>query len=505
MKRVNNADVNIKVNPKIVNVTSCNLKFYTTNAENFFILKTNEDITTVERECNGHTFNEYYIKLLWSELITLGEGVLQFIVLNSSKHVERTTEYYIDSNVIVPEENGETYSQILAELETKIDSEIDRSVSADTRQDENIYSVANLLATDYYNKSEVDNLIAGGGAPIDLSDYLQISAFTSYSSATDTAIESLDNTKLDISAYTPTDLTNYYTKNEVDTAIANVDVSDQLSGYVETTVFNSYSGSVDSDLAVLKGVSAFTLPISAGTGANSIIEGDDDNTATGQYSHAEGQSTTASGWYSHAEGFYTTATGQYSHAEGQSTTASSTSSHAEAKKTKASGSFSHAEGNSSTASGESSHAEGYLTTAGGYFSHAEGFNTVAQNDSEHASGQYNVSNKASTTFGNSGNTLFSVGNGTSSNAKRNAFEIRQNGDIYIQSGATTIKLQEHLGGGGDSSNVTVDSVISSTSTNPLENRAVYNQFDGLKLQVITLSAYNALQTKDNNTLYIIEE
>ena len=96
---------------------------------------------------------------------------------------------------------------------------------------------------------------------------------------------------------------------------------------------------------------------------------------------------------------------------------------------------------------------------------------------EHASGRYNVSSSASTTFGDSGNTLFSVGNGTYEN-KHNAFEIRQNGDIYITSGSTDIKLQDHLGGGGGSSTPIV---------------------------ILTQSEYDALTTKDENTVYIITD
>lgn len=84
-------------------------------------------------------------------------------------------------------------------------------------------------------------------------------------------------------------------------------------------------------------------------------------------------------------------------------------------------------------------------------------------------GQYNNSVSASTTFGDSGNTLFSVGNGDgnpSVSHRHNAFEIRQNGDIYIADTNDTsttnyyekpmIKLQDALGGGGGES-CTVDS------------------------------------------------
>ena len=114
-------------------------------------------------------------------------------------------------------------------------------------------------------------------------------------------------------------------------------------------------------------------------------------------------------------------------------------------------------------------------------------------------GYYNNPSSASTTFGDSGNTLFSVGNGTSSSARHNAFEIRQNGDIYITSGGTDIKLQDNLGGGG-----TVDQTVVSGSTNAVAGGAVYTQLDGLKLKKITQSAYNALSPNyDANTLYII--
>jgi len=193
-------------------------------------------------------------------------------------------------------------------------------------------------------------------------------------------------------------------------------------------------------------------------------------TASGYTSHAEGSNTTASGNYSHAEGQSTSASGNYSHAEGNSTTASGDYSHAEGQSTSASGYTSHAEGGNTTASGNYSHAEGNSTTANGHSSHAEGLNTKANNKSEHASGQYNVSSSASTTFGNSGNTLFSVGNGTGNNTRHNAFEIRQNGDIYISSGGTDILLQDNLGG-------VVDQVIdsgTSASTNAVATKAVYD-------------------------------
>lgn len=106
----------------------------------------------------------------------------------------------------------------------------------------------------------------------------------------------------------------------------------------------------------------------------------------GASSHAEGGDTEAKGKYSHAEGYNTKATGNQSHAEGYSTTASKVSSHAEGDSTNASGDNSHAEGKKSTASGAQSHAEGNTTTASGMYSHTEGNTTTASSDYAHAEG-----------------------------------------------------------------------------------------------------------------------
>lgn len=104
-----------------------------------------------------------------------------------------------------------------------------------------------------------------------------------------------------------------------------------------------------------------------------------------------------------------------------------------------------------------------------------------KNNYEYAFGKYNNSVSASTTFGDSGNTLFSVGNGTADNARHNAFEIRQNGDIYISKDGQDVKLQDQLGGGGS---ITIDPSLDSGSTNPVANSAITNainetaRFDG---------------------------
>jgi hypothetical protein len=169
-------------------------------------------------------------------------------------------------------------------------------------------------------------------------------------------------------------------------------------------------------------------------------------TAEGAGSHAEGGKTTAIADYSHAEGYRSVSSGPNSHSEGQLTrtggedadrptgnpgTASGQNAHAEGAVTFAQGAGSHAEGGNTWASGNYSHAEGWQTrthpTANN--SHAEGFYTEVYNRGEHASGQYNVSVKSSD---KSKATQFSIGIGTSKDDRKNGFEVKQNGDIYIE-------------------------------------------------------------------------
>ncbi len=122
-----------------------------------------------------------------------------------------------------------------------------------------------------------------------------------------------------------------------------------------------------------------------------------------------------------------------SHVEGTGNIAPIASATLEGLDTGATASFvngaNHAEGAGNLAGAVASHAEGIRNEIGhnAYASHAEGIKNTTQNRAEHASGQYNKSNKASDTFGDAGNTLFSVGCGTSDADRKNAFEVMQDG------------------------------------------------------------------------------
>ena len=282
------------------------------------------------------------------------------------------------------------------------------------------------------------------------------------------------------------DLTQYWTSAQTQSAI-----NQATSGKVNTSsvVSSVTSASTDSEIPTAKavfdaiptggtgggkaieagrGISvttgetadtvSFNLPISAGTGSDSLVfcrYG----AATGQYSTAFGNGSNAQANYAFAIGNANNANGPSSFAGGNGLTS--------------------AIGSGSFAFGFNARTRGTNSVAlGGYFLRTE-------NDSEIALGIANVSNTGST---NADNTLFSVGNGTADNARHNAFEIRQNGDIYISSGGTDIKLQDNLGG------ITIDPSLDSGSTNAVANSAITIAIDAKQ---DTLSAGTNITIVDN--------
>ena len=172
----------------------------------------------------------------------------------------------------------------------------------------------------------------------------------------------------------------------------------------------------------------------AGTGENAEIF-NTDNLASGNCSHAEGDSTIAAGIAAHAEGYSTSANKDYSHSEGYMAVASGISSHSEGYKTRAMGDYSHAEGNHCSAHGVASHAGGSESVATGDNSFTHGDTVKANNNNEIAFGAFNASNA---------DTLFSVGNGTSDTDRSNAFEVtKTTGKLFNKEIATKEEIEAH--------------------------------------------------------------
>ena len=199
---------------------------------------------------------------------------------------------------------------------------------------------------------------------------------------------------------------NRYTDEENGIGKHSVSMGDDCGAMGEASVALGYSTFAHNIGSVAEGFATYSR------GIGSHAEGKNTN-ASGDAAHAEGESTTASGATSHAEGASTEATGNYTHAEGYSTHAT--------------GMYAHAEGYNCTASKDVAHAEGMYTTADGQTSHTSGYYTQTTNFAEFACGQFNKSTKSDDI---SARTIFSVGNGNSVTDRFNAFEVKDNGDVY---------------------------------------------------------------------------
>ena len=108
-------------------------------------------------------------------------------------------------------------------------------------------------------------------------------------------------------------------------------------------------------------------------------------------------------------------------------------------------------------------------------------------------GRYGSAQKDSSTFGSAGNTLFGVAGGTTSITNPLKFDIRQNGDVWIQLGNASVKLQDKL-------NALDSSVV--TKVSQLENDKGY-----VKVAMMSDASYQALVNGgnlDNETLYITD-
>ena len=199
--------------------------------------------------------------------------------------------------------------------------------------------------------------------------------------------------------------------------------------------------------------------IKTGTGTNSEKFNDDNNNASGNYSHAEGQNTQASGTAAHAEGYKTSA-GSYSHSEGYLTNAPGSGSHCEGYNDSSSvnnmmaqGQGSHCEGYTTIVAKRASHAgshmEGYSDNSDGVTqqyaqgngSHCEGWNTYCDNGTtaaahtegrgtaagsayQHIEGKYNIIDTESI-------YQHIVGNGTENIRRHNSHTLDWQGNAVF--------------------------------------------------------------------------
>lgn len=143
-----------------------------------------------------------------------------------------------------------------------------------------------------------------------------------------------------------------------------------------------------------------------------------------------------------------------------------------------------------TASGAGATASGYGTSASGARSFTAGLNTVAGYSNQFVIGQNNNNNS---------NNLFEVGNGSDTSHKSNAFTVNKNGNITASGNITdgngnvlNNKVDKVTGKQLSTNdftntyknfldNYTIDNQVSSSSSNPVENRAIYNAIEAVRI------------------------
>ena len=417
-------------------------------------------------------------------------------------------------------------------------------------QDENACKVVELTQAQYDElpttaKTSNSLFVITDAEAADLSNYYTKSE-TSGATEISTALASKADTA---TTYTKTETDNAITSatsTKQDTLVSGTNIktinNESILGEGNITIEGGGGGGkaieAGRGISITTGETAdtvsFSLPISAGTGTDSIIIGFNHTSSTWK-PIASGNNSIASGGACKARGANSLAFGYSNDVYGENDVAIGYGNKIENNRNKDAFAF----GLANTITSNDYVGISARAAAVG------GFNNIVKSFIEFGVGNSNNTSYSSNTFGDSGNTLFSVGNGDGNPSvnqttihRHNAFEIRQNGDIYIADTNDTsttnyyekpmIKLQDALGGGGgssytagdgiditndvisvtgkvDTSAITTSVTSESTDAQVPSAKSVYDQFGGLKLVKLTKSEYDSLTTKDSNTLYVVTD
>ena len=225
-----------------------------------------------------------------SDLITLTKSAsndpfISFLVSESNFESKEAFISWFKENAVgaaggvTEEEVNELIDEALEDYYTT--DEIDAAMSSLT--DDIATKQDTSAMTDYYTASETDSAInAATSGKADTTALTSVNdALTAHTNNSDIHVTSADkeawNNKLDASAYTPTDLSQYWTSAQTDSAInaatsgkadtsAVTAISDSLTGKVDTTAITTSitSGSTDSEIPSAKAV--FDAIPTGGTG-----------------------------------------------------------------------------------------------------------------------------------------------------------------------------------------------------------------------------------------------
>lgn len=260
------------------------LKFNVSDIKNIgekFIIKLYTTAKSVAIEKTDMDIVDGVIKLNWSELATIGRGVLQYELNNITEDADYddgiydstytgTTEYYIMSDISIDEDDEDTpITEVIADMKNDINS-LDTAKQDKLTAGENITIENNVISatfegedidlSNYYNKSEIDNMEQVVAASLnDLNTRLGTKANTSdvyTKSEVDQAID-------EAIAGGVADLTNYYTKSESDAkyatrTVVNEEIAARITAIREVNTTVESKADKSEIPTVPTNVSAFT-------------------------------------------------------------------------------------------------------------------------------------------------------------------------------------------------------------------------------------------------------
>lgn len=206
MKRIySNSDLCISVD-EIPNIGEhFIINFYTTSKE-YTIQKSDQDLI-VEQD------GKQVLKLNWTELATIGRGVLQYILTNTKTDADyddgkydntfsKTTDYFIVTDLIIDDGDDEkNIREVLADLENQINAEVTRSTNKDDELDDDYLNLSQRLAMEETARQNGDTQLQNN---LDTVDARLTNALSTKASTTDISMlwNSMNSTQSDLNQLT---------------------------------------------------------------------------------------------------------------------------------------------------------------------------------------------------------------------------------------------------------------------------------------------------------------
>ena len=133
--------------------------------------------------------------------------------------------------------------------------------------------------SNYYNKTEIDDLVGSGFTSSSITEVI-----IENEEIVSAALTDLDERKLDASAYTPTDLSNYYTKSETSGA---TELSTAFGAKVDSSTFTAHTAStVHMNNTEKTNLDSLATNIAAISGITSTKVGNWDTAYTNNHTHS---------------------------------------------------------------------------------------------------------------------------------------------------------------------------------------------------------------------------